>query len=308
MKKIISPKQYVAEILKDRKNQALKENAVLVKEEKAKEKEDEEVTKVMEKRLEAASLPIKYNKFITSVKEEFLGDCIYHLFNESLTVFDRLDKKQELVKKALVQNFIQEQGVDKLLIKFRKQNALLSEFALIVDNAVKQVTESTDVYNKNSWTIDKDIKDKFIDDLSNCNSKEAIVTITDRVTDAETEFINDNTRRKMEIDEILQAKKERLDSMEGKPEDVKESVALSYDRKVKVIKNRHISSVYQTIAEAMTKNALSDSDLRDIYVKEGNLNMDTLLIDTGIMYSFLETLFTSEMVDTKYITEFINNI
>lgn len=308
MKKIISPKQYVAEILKDRKNQALKENAILVKEEKEKEKADEEKGQFYQKQLERETQPVKYNNFITSVKEEFLGECVYSVFNESLTVFDRLDKKQELVKRALVKNFIQEQGVDKLLARFRKQNALLSEYALIVDNAIKDVTESTEVYNKNSWTVDKEIKDKFIDDLSNCNSKEAIITITNRVTDAETDFVNDNTRRKMEIDEILQSKKERLDNIEDKPEEVKESVASMYDRKIKAIKNRHTTSVYQTIAESMTKNALSDTALQSIYINEGKLNMDALLIDTGIMYTFLETLFTTEMVDTKYITEFVNQI
>lgn len=309
MKKIISSKQYIAEILKDRKAQALKENAILVKEEKQKKEADEERSKFYEEQLQRSATPLKYNNFITSVKEEFLGDCIYSIFNESLTVFDKLDKTQELVKKSLVKNFIQEQGVDKLLNKFKRQNTLLSEFALIVDKAVKEVTESTNVYNKNSWTVDKDIKDKFIEDLSNCSSKEAIITITNRVTDAETDFVNDNTRRKMEIDDILQAKKEKLDSIQDKPQDVQESVASFYDRKIKSIKNRHVMSVYQTIAESMTKSVLSDSELRKIYItNEGNLNMDTLLVDVGIMYTFLETVFTTEMADVNYVLEFVNNI
>ena len=306
--KIISSKDYVRQVLQDHKNQSIKENAIKIKEEKEKKEKDEEISEYYEASVARGALPGKYNKFITSVKEQFLGDCIYSIFNESLNIFDRRDPKQENIKKALVQNFIQEQGVDKLLNRFKSKNILLSEFALITNKAVKSVLESTETYNINSWTVDSDIKDRFIDDLQNCNSKEAIITITDRVTDAETDFVNDNMRKKMEIDQILQAKKERLDQLEDKPEEVKESVGFTYDRKIKEIKNRRVSSVYQMIAEAMTKNALTDEELKNVYIKEGNLDMDTLLEDSQIMYTFLETLYTTEMVDESYVSEFIKNV
>lgn len=306
--KLVSSKQYIAAVLEDHKNKTLKENAVILKEQKKKEEEDKEKTEFYEEMMFRNSLPKKYSEFITSVKEEFLGECIHSVFNESLNIFDRRNKKQELVKKALVTNFIQEQGVNALLSRFRTKNALLSEFALIVDKAVKEVTETTDTFNMNSWTVDTDIKNRFTADLANCNSKEAIITITDRVSDAETEFVNDNMRRKMEIDNILQAKKEKLDAIEGKSEEIKESVAAGFDRKIKAIKNRPVSSIYQIIAESMTKNALSDESLRTIYIKEGNLDMDTVLEDAGIIYTFLETLNTTEMIDEKYIQKFVNEI
>ena len=306
--KLMSSKQYIAEVLRDKKEQALKENAVILKEKKKEEEADKEKSEFYEEAVARQALPHKYSEFITSVKEQFLAECIYSVFNESLNVFDRRNKKQELVKKALVTNFIQEQGVTSLLSRFRSKNVLLSEFALIVDKAVKEVTETTTAYNMNSWTVDSDIKNKFTADLANCNSKEAIITITDRVTDAETEFVNDNMRRKVEIENIMQSKKEKLDAMEGKPEEVKESVAAGFDRKVKAIKNQNITSVYQTIAEAMTKNALSDEELKKIYIKEGNLDMDTLLEDVGIIYTFLETVYTTEMVGDDYVKKFVNEI
>lgn len=306
--KLISSKQYIASVLEDHKKQALKENAIILKEKREKEEADKKTSEFYEEMANRASLPQKYSKFITSVKEEFVGECIYSVFNESLNIFDRKNKKQELVKRALVTNFIQEQGVDSLLSKFRVKNILLSEFALIIDKAVKEVVETTNAQNINSWTVDTDIKNKFTSDLEKCNSKEAIITITDRVTDAETEFVNDNVRRKLEIDEILQAKKEKLDSIAHKPDDVQESIAAGFDRKIKAIKNRHISTVYQTIAESMTKNALSDEDLQKIYIKEGNIDMETLLEDVGIIYTFLETVFTTEMVNEDYVKKFVNEI
>lgn len=308
MAKLVSSKQYIAAVLGEHKNHVLQENAVIVKEEREKKEADKESNEFYEEMVNRASLPQKYSNFITSVKEEFVAECIYSIFNESLNVFDRRNQKMELVKKALVTNFIQEQGVNSLLAKFRKQNVLLSEFALIIDKAIKEVTETTNSHNMNSWTVDTDIKNKFTADLEKCNSKEAILTITDRVTDAETEFVNDNVRRKLEIDEILQAKKEKLDSIESKPEEVKEAVAMGFDRKIKAIKNRHVSSIYQAIAEAMTKNALSDEELRGIYIKEGNIDMETLLEDAGVIYTFLETVFTTEMVDEKYVKKFVNEI
>ena len=36
-------------------------------------------------------------------------------------------------------------------------------------------------------------------------------------------------------------------------------------------------------------------------IKEGNLDMKTLLEDVGIIYTFLETVYTTEMVDDSYI-------
>lgn len=306
--KMLSSKQYVSEVLKSRKAEIAKENAIIVKEEKDKKKEEDEKSEYYEEMVQRTAVPVQYNKFITSVKEQFLSECIYSVFNESLNIFDKNNKKQELVKHALVKNFIEEQGVDKLLCKFRRQNILLSEFALITDKAVKSVVETTNTYNKNSWTVDSDIKDTFTNDLTNCNTGEAIATITDRVADAETEFINDNTRKKLEIDDILQSKKEKLDAMEDKPEEVKESVSAMYDAKIKSIKNSYISSIYKVIAESMTKNAITDQELRKQYIHEGNLDMKTVLEDTGILYTFLETVYTTEMADESYVREFVNNI
>lgn len=307
-KKMVSPKEYVKEILDDRKKKAKQKNAIKIKEEKEKKKKEKEVSEAYEQMVQRQALPGKYNEFITSVKEEFLGECIHYVFNESLNIFDRRSEKQKFVKKALVQNFIQEQGVDKLLYQFSRTNVLLSEFALIVNEALQQVLETTKAYNINSWTIDSDIKDRFIDNLHNCNSKEAIIMITDRVSDAETDFVNDNLRKKMEIDDILKAKKEKIDSLEGKSEEVKESAAAFFDRKIKAVKNRRVTKVYQVLAEAMTKNALSDPDLRQVYISEGNLDMETLLEDTGIMYTFLETLYTTGMVNEEYVNEFVNKV
>ena len=307
--KMLSSKQYIKDILDQRKNAILKENAIKVKEENEKKRKEQEESELYEQMIQRQSIPAKYNKFVTSVKEEFLGECIHHVFNESLNVFDRKSKKQEQVKRALVKNFIQEQGVDKLLYKFSRTNVLLSEFALIVNEALQAVLETTTSYNMNSWTIDTDIKDRFIDNLHNCNSKEAIISITDRVTDAETDFVNDNMRKKMEIEDIMRSKKEKLDSLPAKAsEELKESVAFNFDRKIKAIKNRHVTSVYQVLAEAMTKNALSDPELRKIYINEGNLDMETLLEDTGIIYTFLETLYTTGMVDKEYVNTFIAKV
>lgn len=308
MAKLISSREYVNAVLNGHKDQILRENAVILKEENKKAEEDRETGEFYEEMVQRASLPKKYSEFITSIKEEFMAECIYSVFNESLNVFDRRNKKQELVKQSLVTNFIKEQGVNKLLFKFKDQNALLSEFALIINKAIEEVTETTDAFNMNSWTIDTDIRNRFTSDLEKCNSKEAIITITDRVADAEAEFVNDNMRRKLEIDSILQSKKEKLDSMEGKSDEIKESVAAGFDRKIKAIKNRHVSSIYQVVAESMTKNALSDEGLRQIYVKEGNLDMDTLLEDVGIIYTFLETLSTTQMVDEAYVKKFVNEI
>lgn len=306
--KLMSSKEYISQVLKERKQLALQENAIILKEKKKEEEAEKEVSEFYEGVAARAALPRKYANFMTSVKEEFMVECIHSIFNESLNIFDRRSEKHELVKKALVTNFVQEQGVDKLLSRFRYKNALLSEFALIIDKAVNEVAKTTDVYNMNSWTVDSDIKNKFTADLDDCNSKEAILTITDRVSDAETEFINDNTRKKLEIEDILQAKKEKLDAIADKSEEVKESVALQYDKKIKALKNRHITSIYQTIAESMTKNAISDETLRPIYIKEGNLDMDTLLEDVGIIYTFLESLYTTEMVDEAYVKKFVNEI
>ena len=91
--KLVSSKQYVAAVLDDHKKRAIEENAVILRQKKEKEEEDKKATEYYEEMVNKNSLPKKYSDFITSVKEEFLADCIYYVFNESLNVFDRRSKK-----------------------------------------------------------------------------------------------------------------------------------------------------------------------------------------------------------------------
>ena len=75
--------------------------------------------------------------------------------------------------------------------------------------------------------------------------------------------------------------------------------------------NNLVDTVVEAIVdelEASLKEAdeIAEEELKKIYIKEGNLDMKTVLEDAGIMYTFLETLYTTEMADEEYINELVN--
>lgn len=293
-----------ADLIKQKKEKEKKEKLAKNKEiKKKKEKQDsiEEYYSILDRH---SNYNREYSQYLDNTKTVFLQECIVNIVKRALPKVTAEDKDNFIY--TLANKFVKEQGATKLLSKWRHQNVLLSELTGLVEKNYNAVLESSDKNNKESWYIDDDIKDSFIDGLNNTNTDEAILTIINRVRDAETDFINDNSARKMEIENIMRDTAEKVST--AKNDNIKEEYEIIGKQKISNIRNLREKSIYQQVNESITKSAIIDPKLKNIYIEDGEINMDKIFEDANVLYTFLETLNTVEMVDSEYIKAYINTL
>lgn len=293
-----------ADLIKQKKEKEKKEKLAKNKEiKKKKEKEDsiEEYYSILDRH---SNYNREYSQYLDNTKTVFLQECIVNIVKRALPKVTAEDKDNFIY--TLANKFVKEQGTTKLLSKWRHQNVLLSELAGLVEKNYNAVLEASDKNNKDSWYIDDEIKDSFIDGLNNTNTDEAILTIINRVRDAETDFINDNSARKMEIENIMRDTAEKVST--AKNDAIKEEYEIIGKQKISNIRNLREKSIYQQVNESITKSAIIDPKLKNIYIEDGEINMDKIFEDANVLYTFLETLNTVEMADNEYIKAYINTL
>lgn len=250
---------------------------------------------------------VQYNKFTKDTKTLLVSECICKLLNESTSVLtDNIEGNT--IKTNLVNNFVESYGVEKLLNRFKTKNLLLAEFYLAVDKAYNAILESVDKENPDTFQIDTTIKDTFFDDLDMTNADEAIISIRNRVIDAETDFVNDNIRDKVDIDAALNDAKNRIDATSD--DTIKESANIRAKSLISDIKYRQSKNIYNTMVKEVTESVAKSDNLKQVYMENGLFNMDKITENVNIIYSFLECLNTAQIVDVNenFIQDFVNDL
>ena len=253
---------------------------------------------------------VKYNRFITDSKKALLEECIYRTFDASLRKVNPAPTLESTCR-ALVDNFVNEQGVENLLRRFRTQSVFLSELALLVDKFHKKIVESCDKDNEETFKVDSNITDKFYEELDAINADEVIYSIRNRVSDSMNEFIDQNAADKIAIKDVLRDTKDQIDALKGAvPDEVRESYAYDAKRKVTEIRNKRPKTVISAMVESMLRKAYTDDNYRAIYFEGVEPNMNKIVEHCEIMYTFLETVTTAKMIDVNenYIREILSDI
>ncbi len=246
---------------------------------------------------------MKFAEFSTSVKKSLLAEAVYKLFNSGLGIHEQ-STVNNAIKINLVNSFINENGVDKLLSDFKYKSILLSEVSRIVTKYHKQVLESVDKDESDSYKIDPEIKDNFFEELDMDDFNDVSASIKTRVTDAVEEFIQRNIQDKEEIKDIIQDSKEKV--LAAKTQELQEGFEQISKRKINNIRNSRKINIFEAMVRSLTKGVVIRDDLKATYLNEGKLDMDRIIESCKIMYTFLETLQTSKMVNID--EEYINNI
>ena len=252
----------------------------------------------------------KYTQFVTDSKTALLEECIYRTFDAALRKVNPAPTL-ESTGRALVDNFVKEQGTEELLRRFRTQSVFLSELALLVDKYHKQIIEACDKENPDTFKVDASITDKFYEDLDAVNADEVIYSIRNRVADSMNEFIDQNTADKIEIKDILQDTKDKIESMKGiVPNEVAESYTINAKRKISNIRNNKPKGIFDVMVESLLRKAYKDEKYREIYFEGVTPKMDKIVENCEIMYTFLETVSTTKMiaVDENYIREILSDM
>lgn len=237
----------------------------------------------------------RYNKWSKNVLEAMTYDVIMHIFDEC---FDRRyyseDEKFSVLKESLVKNFIKEEGADNLIRRFKYTSVTLAECALLIETTHKKITDKVN-YKDNEFTIDNNLKNDFFDTLNNQNFESITSKIRERVNDAVEDFVVQNTNERLEIKDILQKTQDNINKATS--EGVKESYNINAKRKINMIQQRP-RNIFGEMVYNNAKDIAKDPELRKIYMDEsGHLNMDKIVESCKVMYTFLECLNTTKMVE-----------
>lgn len=250
--------------------------------------------------------------FLENVKSGFLSEAMSKLYKESFGV---MTKRDRITAKNLINTFINEQGAGELLNRFKYQNTLVAEMARIVqehyDMVVESITCDDEEYNipgrAKELHLDKTIVDDFYKDLVDLDTSEASKLIKDKVTDAMTEFIDQNTQNKLDFEEIINTAKEKISDL--KEESAVESTMNEAKRQINEMKRTRHKNIFHYMVEAISKEAFKDiNGVGKQYIHESKVDMDGVVNSAKLIYTMLEMLNTTEMVSKDYIQTYIKNL
>ena len=250
--------------------------------------------------------------FLENVKSGFLSEAMSKLYKESFGV---MTKRDRITAKNLINTFINEQGAGELINRFKYQNTLVAEMARIVQEHYDMVVESITCDDEEcnipgrakELHLDKTIVDDFYKDLVDLDTSEASKLIKDKVTDAMTEFIDQNTQNKLDFEEIINTAKEKISDL--KEESAVESTMNEAKRQINEMKRTRHKNIFHYMVEAISKEAFKDiNGVGRQYIHESKVDMDGVVNSAKLIYTMLEMLNTTEMVNKDYIQTYIENL
>ena len=316
MPKIMNQKWLVNQFLKEYNNDANRDavkGSVASREKAILESEmNDPYIKISQGATNRTAKQQKLTKFIVESKQTLLEECIYRLFDASL-IKTTPDPNMERIARALVHNFVNEQGVETLLMRFETQSEMLSEFAFLVNKYHQLIRESIDKDNEETFKIDSKLTDKFYEDLDCVNADEVVYSIRNRVADAMNDFIDQNTTDKMEIKEILKNTQDQINIVKDaeRAPQIQEGYSIIAKQKISKIQNNRPRSILECMIRTLDSKAHTEENYRDMYFNEsGNIDMDKVVDNARFLYTFLETINTSKMIDVngQYIQEVLSDI
>lgn len=249
----------------------------------------------------------EYKKFILDTKKTLLSECIYSLMDRSIG-YQHDKVRADVIKRNLVNNFIEEQGVDSLLSRFKTESFLLSEYARIVNKYTTIITEKCNKENTDTFVVDQEDKDNFFDEIDMEDADEVATAIRMRVSDSVDQFVDSNIKQKEELKEVLTKSKEKIEA--SKNEEVRESFNILAKKKMTEIREKRRTNIFESMVISLAEASMKNEDLKAIYTKDGKLDMDSIVENCTIMYSFLETVNSAKMikVDESYIKNVLREL
>lgn len=298
MSKLMSTKDYVLNMIKDREqHEAVTESVV-----------DE----AAEMRKQIFDIKNSFNEsrmtksdFLANTRRALLTECVYRLYDACVNVVGKNDVTRN-AEHSIVESFIEEQGVNNLLRKFKTGSSLLSEFSYIVDKYYSIIKEEVDEMPE--LKIKDETKDNFYDELDAVDAEDVVFSVRNRVMDAMNEFIDKNNEDKLKIKEILTTSKEKIDT--AKNDQLREAYEFDAKRKISEIEfGGKQKNVFECMVRNMCKDAYINEEAKAIYFENGSINMDKIVENCEVLYTFLELANTSRMieVDNDYIMDIIKH-
>lgn len=248
------------------------------------------------------------NKYMTNLKEAMLSECLMKLFTESSVT--PLISSDKILAKNLVNKFIKENGVYGLLSSFKTKNFLLSEFARIV-NKYSVLDEACEEYKPGEareFTITPERKDDFFKELEDIDVEDASKLIKNRVSDAMSDFVDNNVSNKLDFEEVIQAAQDRIAKTDD--EHIAEQYSAMAKRKINEMKISREKNIFHCLVESISTAAFKDDALKAKYINEASLNMESVVNDAQLIYTMLEMVNTTNMIEINesFINDYLKSL
>lgn len=256
-------------------------------------------------------------QFLNSLDEELAFHCLYSgLLEPVLEQLFATSHQKELGKKT-VRNYINEHNGYSVINDMKDKGKYLLELATIADLYKKKILNETKekincgLSEKDACEIEDGNINGIVCDVKEVIPKDIIKSISGKVEDSITDFIDDNKKSKYLIKKIYDdAKAKLIKSTEEYPEDAVElqQEAMAYAKaKEREIMESTPCNLFRAMSNILMESVYKIKVLKESYSKDnGKIDFKKVLDDTTVLYSFLECLNT---MNIEHITEeYLNNM
>jgi len=267
---------------------------------------------------------------LEQAKNGFISAALFKVYKNSFD--EQLTSTDKDIARNLFTEFVSEQGAGRLLINWETKNTTIAELGRICSEAYCNVRDAlpsvmSPLYENevedmtqeplDVLKLDKASVDDFYQNLIDADTDTASKMIHDRVNDAITSFVDQNAKTRAACEEIIANAKEKMDAVAAesqpedeftsKPEDRINAIQAECTRQINHIKRFRPKSPFHYVVEAITKASLTDDGLKSRNVNESKVDMDNIIHQAKLIYTFIETLNTLEAVDSSYIKAYIES-
>ena len=242
-------------------------------------------------------------EFLQNVKNSLLSECIFKLYKDSTVA--PLTESDKVIARNLVNKFVLENGAGELLLNFKHKNLLLSEFSRITNKYYQRILEECDDESSDpskagkarEFSIDDKTKEDFFTELEDIDTEDASKLIKERVSDAVSEFIDNNENQKLEYEDIIKSAQDRIAGTTN--ESYAESYTNQAKRTINEMRLNAKKNIFHYMVESLCKNTFKNDKLKTKYLNESTLNMDNIVNDSMLIYNMLEMVSTTNMVNVN---------
>ena len=253
-------------------------------------------------------------EFLQNVKNSLLSECIFKLYKDSTVA--PLTESDKVIARNLVNKFVLENGAGELLLNFKHKNLLLSEFSRITNKYYQRILEECDDESSDpskagkarEFSIDDKTKEDFFTELEDIDTEDASKLIKERVSDAVSEFIDNNENQKLEYEDIIKSAQDRIAGTTN--ESYAESYTNQAKRTINEMRLNAKKNIFHYMVESLCKNTFKNDKLKTKYLNESTLNMDNIVNDSMLIYNMLEMVSTTNMVNVneEYMRDYVKSL
>lgn len=222
-----------------------------------------------------------------------------------------ISEDTKALNKSLIKGFIQEEGADYLLKEMGLRSNMLATVAKFINEEVDEQMEEYDESEDKNPCINSDIRTNLYTKLDGSEEFDDVSdTIHQRVSQATQNFIQKNMVDKLNIKELMNNTKEKIDAIrtgdDETDEIIKQEQTIKMKRGISEISNRP-HSIYEQIVMNLTEAVLKNDKAKEKFTTEnGRLDMDSIVERATSFYTMLEMVNTLHLKEMSH--EYIQNM